>query len=495
MREQSGAASTTPGIRDFGLKLNSCVSGLSHVARMSRNQADAGGGAGDLAVDSPMMELQGVEENLGNLTVQGPVMTLNFSKSISMNGWYFTRLDTTTGPDRHPVLFRLDALINSRWETIGGPSHGLAGDTPVFVETNDDEFSIQRLWQFKFFSLTGRLSIGLGSALAAMFHVIGDVRSGGIAFVGGFAFHGCVSVITLVFLANADPEDTSSAVFIKTLHVQASIYAIFSFLIVYTYLSNWRRIFHVMFFFGLALIAEYWIRVMVFEYAPEVEASPLVVQPLGFTTNVFLLWTPLLVQLLRRELRARVCSKFSSLGVQRWSTVWNDVLSQNSEGIAQLKETVATLHVKGVARQCNRLRRKHWIGSGITSRIEALTIHPFESVVVHVLGQGQSGSADPNNPVKSVSQLFAQAEGLQRFLFHKSVSWASASDGEKNNMTAIVSQRKLAMRFGHASLLDFLDAFLLGLLAVRKVPRRSKGAVTILDAVRFSSRADDVKQR
>jgi hypothetical protein len=452
MREQSGAASTTPGIRDFCLKLDGCVSGVSHEARMSRKKADPAGGAGDLAVDSPMMELQGVEENLGNLTVKGPVMTLNFSKSISMNGWHFTRLDTTMGPERHPVIFRLDALIDSRWETIGGPSHGLASDTPVFVAANDDDFSIGSLWQHNIFNLAGRVSIGLCSALAAIFHAIGDVRSGGIVFVGGFAFHGCVSVMTLFYLANSNPEDTSSAVAVKSLFVMASIFAFFNFLIVYTYFANWKRFFHAMFIFGLAQYADFWIRVMVIEYASEVDSPPSVVQPLSFTLNCILLCTPLVVQLLRRETRARVCHKFSRSGVQRWSTVWNALLSQNSQGFAQLKETVATFQVKGIARQCNRLRRKHWYGSKTARRVQTLNITPFESVVVHVLGPGQSGSADSSNPVKSISQLFAQAEGLQRFLFHKSVSWAVASDGEKNDMTAIVPRRKRLRCFWDTSL-------------------------------------------
>jgi hypothetical protein len=77
-----------------------------------------------------------------------------------------------------------------------------------------------------------------------------------------------------------------------------------------------------------------------------------------------------------------------------------------------------------VPRQCNRQRLKHQSENG---SIMASKLTPLSSIVVELMGgPGQPGVMDPRNPVTSIDQLYAQAQGIQWFFKHKLEVWVAA---------------------------------------------------------------------
>jgi hypothetical protein len=77
-----------------------------------------------------------------------------------------------------------------------------------------------------------------------------------------------------------------------------------------------------------------------------------------------------------------------------------------------------------VPRQCNRRRQKH---QSANASITASKLTPLSSILVEMMGgPGKPGEMDPRNPVTSIDQLYAQAQGIQWFFKHKLETWVAA---------------------------------------------------------------------
>jgi hypothetical protein len=80
-----------------------------------------------------------------------------------------------------------------------------------------------------------------------------------------------------------------------------------------------------------------------------------------------------------------------------------------------------------IPQQCNRKRKKD---QKVTSSISADRLTPLSSISVEVHGGlGTAGDMDYKNPVTSVDQLYAQAQGIQWFLKQKMRTWEGAVRG------------------------------------------------------------------
>lgn len=405
-QERSGAVSTTPGVAGWGLLWNGCRFGVFPELYDSAGLSD-----------EAIFNNRTASDFNFNVMQEGASMTLRFNGAVTMNGWFFQALESE--PQRHPVVFEIQVEDEEGgWTQIGSPARGLTDNYMIMDPVDAYTFQLKVPWQYLFLAGGITLTYSITLPVGIFFGVTKRPYLGEVVCAAGFCLQGLIAILSLIFATVIDTEDDAMRHSMTEMAISSAIYSSMTIVVIIAYFVHWRKIFAWVFLFGVAVGLSIRVKTTYIQHRPSVG----VLESIEMYMHAILFMCPLAMQLIDRGMRARKWDHIKTAGLTRWSRAWSNIVSSERAALIKLKFLCDDVfHPRSTARQCNRSKG--------TSERPRLHMTPFESVVVQHQGIGVPGKVDTQKPIKSLDQLFAQAEGLQRFLATKSRVWAHECGG------------------------------------------------------------------
>lgn len=423
IKERSGEPSTTPGVQGWGLMRDGCRQGaFSQLIGMDGADGVNADGWGQW-----------------NVSVDGAISTMRFSGKVSMNGWFFEPQEDGMHPERHPVLFAIEAEdeASGEWVHVGSHVGGLINDLEIMLPLDATVFDKRKPWEFSLFAAGLPLMYAVIFTVGVFCGITGRPSTGEVVIGVGFFAQGVLAMLCFFFALVIESRNSSRAYERAELLIVSGTHVATTALIIVAYFAQGRRIFVYLFLSGVIHLLSVHVRIQDRDMT------------LAMSVHALISMCPLILQTVDRELRTRPLDHLVREGVRRWREAWAVAAQGESEALTALEARVEAFVPRGAARQCNR--------SKAAKRKDLLHMTPFNSVVEQSMGRGTPSKVDPRSPVRSLDQLSAQAEGLQKFLVSKSRMWALESGG------------MFALK--HGGLARWSEEMVVGLLAEQRLKR------------------------